>query len=161
MWCLFMFSGGVCRWDCGVSPLVSSVSVLLAHLHGAQARPVFPGPLPHLRPSLPAAAPGLALVRAQHLCLPPPDMSSRRSLLAPSGCGARCHGRLKNDAPPGGCGRHRRWQRMPAEDYGEPATQNQAQAVRSQSCAARITSVVNWLDPHTCTCVQCVIIQEP
>lgn len=97
----FLFSGGVCERGGSVSPLVSSVPVLLAHLHAAQARPVFPVSPPHLRPSLPAAAPGVALVSPQHLRLPRPDVPPRRSLPAPSGRGARRGGRFDRDAPPG------------------------------------------------------------
>lgn len=107
--CLFTFPGSVCQRGGGVSPLVSFVSVLLVHLHAAPARPVFAGSRPHLRLSLPAAAPDVALVPPQRLRLPRPDGRPRCSVLAPPGRGRgrRRHGCFDREVSPRRCGRPR------------------------------------------------------
>lgn len=137
--------GGIHEWGGSVSPLVSSVSVLLAHLHAAQTRPVCPGSPLQLPSSLPAAPPRLALVRCQHLCLPTSDVSPRSPVFASHGSGGWGCGHFDPGKAQNGWQWHHQWESVvPAEDSGDASHQNQTGDVWSQSYATRLSSAVNW-----------------
>lgn len=148
----FYLLGSVHEWGSSVSPLISSVSVLLAHLHAAQTRPVCPGSCPQL----PAAAPGLALVCCQRLCLPASDVSPCSPVLAPHGSGGWGFGHFDPDTAQNGRQWPHQWESVvPAEDTGDASHQNQTEDVWPQSCAARLRFAVKssncvflWVKVH-------------